>query len=356
MMKVIKLQEQFLNNTDLPLADSEAIIPYMDDKSEVVFNIQKDRGRNELCLSLTRTGNNVHATDSYFVGMDWIKENELAVMVSPKMNDGFEIDYIRMLNEALCEPDNYEHLKDLITIHFNKPSIRITHQKDLLSIFLITEYLNILERIVRKGLKKSFYIVKDNLNNKVRGRILINSTIRQNITRGRITNNVCCYQVYDIDSPENRILKKALCFCERQLKVYRNAFDTTELEQKGRFIKSFFDQVGEDVSIKTIKVFNGNPVFKEYYNAIHFAQLLLRRFSYDISILGKNEIETPPFWIDMSKLFELYIFRRLRQIFTGKGEIRYHLRAHYQELDYLLKPIVWTDPYVIDAKYKPCAL
>ena len=354
MMKVIKLQEQFLNNTDLPLADSEAIIPYMDDKSEVVFNIQKDRGRNELCLSLTRTGNNVHATDSYFVGMDWIKENELAVMVSPKMNDGFEIDYIRMLNEALCEPDNYEHLKDLITIHFNKPSIRITHQKDLLSIFLITEYLNILERIVRKGLKKSFYIVKDNLNNKVRGRILINSTIRQNITRGRITNNVCCYQVYDIDSPENRILKKALCFCERQLKVYRNAFDTTELEQKGRFIKSFFDQVGEDVSINTIKAFNGNPVFKEYYNAIHFAQLLLRRFSYDISILGKNEIETPPFWIDMSKLFELYIFRRLRQIFTGKGEIRYHLRAHYQELDYLLKPVGWTEPYVIDAKYKPC--
>ena len=232
-MKVIKLQEQFLNNTDLPLADSEAIIPYMDDKSEVVFNIQKDRGRNELCLSLTRTGNNVHATDSYFVGMDWIKENELAVMVSPKMNDGFEIDYIRMLNEALCEPDNYEHLKDLITIHFNKPSIRITHQKDLLSIFLITEYLNILERIVRKGLKKSFYIVKDNLNNKVRGRILINSTIRQNITRGRITNNVCCYQVYDIDSPENQILKKALCFCKRQLKVYRNAFDTTELDSDG---------------------------------------------------------------------------------------------------------------------------
>lgn len=51
MMKVIKLQEQFLNNTDLPLADSEAIIPYMDDKSEVVFNIQKDREEMNFVLA-----------------------------------------------------------------------------------------------------------------------------------------------------------------------------------------------------------------------------------------------------------------------------------------------------------------
>lgn len=29
------------------------------------------------------------------------------------------------------------------------------------------------------------------------------------------------------------------------------------------------------------------------------------------------------------------------------------MKAHYQELDYLLNPTEWTDPYVIDAKYKP---
>ena len=29
------------------------------------------------------------------------------------------------------------------------------------------------------------------------------------------------------------------------------------------------------------------------------------------------------------------------------------MKAHYQELDYLLKPTEWTEPYVIDAKYKP---
>ncbi len=352
-MKVIQLQEQLLDNTQLQQIESESIIPYMEDGSEVVFDVKRGWEDHVLCLKLIRKDDKLFATGSYFVGLDWMKENELAIQVSPKMNDGFEIDYVRMLNEALYEAENFEHLKDLITIRFDKPSIRVSQKQDLLSIFLITEYLNILQHIVRKGLKKSFYIVEENLRNKVKGRILIGPNIHKNLTRGRTTDNVCRYQVYDIDSPENRILKKALVFCKRQLEVYKHALDTSALEQKVRYVKPYFDHVSDEVSVKTMKTFKGNPIYKDYYTALEFAQLLLKRFSYDISIAGKQEIDTPPFWIDMSKLFELYIFRRLRQIFTDKNEIQYHLKAHYQELDYLLKPTVWPEPYVIDAKYKP---
>ncbi|WP_286425800.1 5-methylcytosine restriction system specificity protein McrC, partial [Proteus mirabilis] len=85
--------------------------------------------------------------------------------------------------------------------------------------------------------------------------------------------------------------------------------------------------------VKAMKTFKGNPVFKEYFTAVEYAQLLLRRFSYDITLAGKKEIDTPPFWIDMSKLFELYVFGKLKKIFTGKREIQYHVKAHYQELD-----------------------
>lgn len=353
MMKVIQLQEQLLENTYLQQTESEAIIPYLDDGSEVVFDVKRGRENYELCLALSRRDDNILATGSYFVGIDWIKEGELAAQVSPKMNDGFEVDYVRMLNESLSEPDNFDHLKDLISIRFDKPSIRVNQEQDLLSIFLITEYLNILQRIVRKGLKKSFYMVEENLNNKVKGHILVSRTIHQNLTRGRITDNVCRYQVYDIDSEENRILKKALTFCKKQLEVYKHALDITSLEQKIRYVKPYFDMVGDEISIKSMKTFKSNPVFKEYYTAVEFAQLLLKRFSYDITITGKKEIDTPPFWIDMSKLFELYVFGNLRKIFTGKNEIQYHLKAHYQELDYLLNPTEWPEPYVIDAKYKP---
>ena len=102
-----------------------------------------------------------------------------------------------------------------------------------------------------------------------------------------------------------------------------------------------------------MRTFKGNPVFKEYYTAVEYAQLLLRRFSYDITLAGKKEIDTPPFWIDMSKLFELYVLSKLRAVFTGRKEVQYHVKVDDQELDYLLKPTEWAEPYVIDAKYKP---
>lgn len=121
---------------------------------------------------LKRQSEQIAASGSYFVGIDWLRENELAVQVSPKLNNGFEVDYVRMLNDALLEPENFEHLTDLITIRFDKPSIKVSQQQDILSIFLITEYLSILHRIVRKGLKRSYYTVEENLAKRLRVKLL----------------------------------------------------------------------------------------------------------------------------------------------------------------------------------------
>ncbi len=182
---------------------------------------------------------------------------------------------------------------------------------------------------------------------------MVDQNMRTNIAKGRITNNVCKYQVYGTNSPENRILKLAFRFCVKQLEVYKYAVNTELLNKKVRFIRPYFDSISDDICVRTIKTYKGNPVYRDYNQAIEFAQLLLRRYSYDITTIGQNDISTPPFWIDTSKLFELYVFHHLRRVFTGKNEISYHVRAHFQELDYLLKPELWPNPYVIDAKYKP---
>lgn len=350
--QVIQLKEQLSERTILDSSASSVILPYLEDGESCMFSVKRGC---ELVnpLMISRKDDKVYATGSYYVGIDWIRTNELAVQVSPKMNDGFEIDYVRMLNEALCEPDNFEHLEDLVTIYFDKPSIKVNQQQDLLSIFLITEYLNLLKRIVRKGLKKDYYTVEDNLRSKVKGRILVAQNIERNLMKGRITDNVCRYQVYDVDTDENRILKKALQFCIRQLAVYSHAVDVAILKKEARFVSPYFDNVGDVISTRAIQTYKSNPVFKEYNQAIKFAKLLLERFSYDISLAGKETVSTPPFWIDMSKLFELYVFHHLRKVFFAKGEITYHKKAHYQELDYLLAPQIWPNPYVIDAKYKP---
>jgi 5-methylcytosine-specific restriction enzyme subunit McrC len=350
-MKIIQLREQ-LTNEALPFGDADMASPFIPDGCSVSFRVQRGREVSD-CLTLKREQQTVTATSSYFIGIDWIKEYELAVQVNSKMNDTQEINCVKMLNDALMEEDNFEYLKDLLTIHFDKPSIRVPQQYDYLSIFLVIEYLNLLCRITGKGLKKSYYRVEDNLKNKIKGKLLVGQNIRQNIVKGQLTNNVCRYQVYDIDTPENRILKKALQFCVQQLSVYKNkAIDTHYLEHIARFVKPYFSNVGDEVSVKAIKTYKGNPVFREYNQAVAYAQLLLRRYGYNITKVGNLSVETPPYWIDMSKLFELYVYHHLKKVFTAKGEVSYHVRANYQELDYLLKPQLWPEPYVIDAKYK----
>lgn len=352
MVNVLNIREQ-LSGCILSQHDAQFVLPYIEEGQTIMYDTHRGRNAHELCLSLARSGNAIHVNGSYYIGACWLKENEQAILVSPKLNANEEIDYIKMLNEALQDPANFEHLQDLIFIDWKKKSIPLTQQKDLLSIFLITEYIKVLKNIVSKGLRKSYYLVEENLQRKVKGRILICQNIKRNLMKGNMLDNTCCYQVYDVNSQENRILKRALKFCEKQLGIYENAIDISHLQTAIRYINPAFEKVDEEVDTRAIQNYKGNPIYRDYNRAIEIAQLLLKRFSYDITKTGKQQVDTPPFWIDMSKLFELYVFSKLRNIFTGKGEIQYHVDAHYQELDYLLNPQIWNNPYIIDAKYKP---
>ena len=322
-MRIIQLREQLAEGTLIDPDISSTVLPYFEMRQEVAFTVRRGRDQQALCLSFRRNEKGVVACGSYFVGLDWIAKDELAVQVLPKMNDGFEVDYLRMLHEALSDTENFDHLQDLITIRFDQPSILIDQQHDWLSLFLITMFIHLLQKIVRKGLKRSFYLVEENLHNKVKGRISVGRTVKLQQMKGHVTDNVCQYQVYDVDTPENRVLKKALRFCMKQLESYQKALDTKVVMDRARYCLPYFERVSDDVSIKAIQSCKCNPVFKDY------AQ------------------------IDMSKLFELYVFQRLREVFTERNEVRYHLKANYQELDYLLQPHSWAEPYVIDAKYKP---
>ena len=97
MTKLVQIKEQLLENTYLRCVEKDTIIQYLNDGCEVIFNVRRGRKEEERCLKLSRRGENILATGSYFVGLDWVKEGKLAVQVCPKMNDQFEIDYIRML-------------------------------------------------------------------------------------------------------------------------------------------------------------------------------------------------------------------------------------------------------------------
>lgn len=69
----------------------------------------------------------------------------------------------------------------------------------------------------------------------------------------------------------------------------------------------------------------------------------------------QQTIATPPFWIDMSKLFELYVFSKLRTEFKGKNEVVYHFTSYSKEIDFLINGFWQGKPLkmVVDTKYKP---
>lgn len=316
----------------------------------------KRKNEQELCYEIyfDKDDDDFHFRTSYFVGVDWIDiSKNLRIYVQPKQDkNSVEINYVGMLLEALQETENLKHLDDLVHIDFQKPYIPITQKQDLLSPFLIAQFLQILKKIVQKGLKKSYYTVTENLNARVKGKILVGRNIKENLVRGKHIHTICQYQEFGVNCDENKILKKAYQFSRRVISQKGNGFDIQPLLELTNYVHPAFENVSEDIDIRKLKTFKNNPLFKEYDQAIKLALLILKRFSYNITKTEQQQIQTPPFWIDMSKLFELYVYKKMRVLFSS-NEIKYHMKVKKQELDFVLKSHDNNMLFIIDTKYKP---
>lgn len=290
---------------------------------------------------------------SYIVGVNWIVKGKLPIYIKPKLNnDTSEVDYLKMLFDALKETENIKHLDNLYSIDFKAPLIEIEQKQDILSPLLIIEFLNVVRQIVKKGLKKSYYDVTQNLNTRVKGKVLINRSVKKNHTKSKFHYNYCKYQEFGYNSKENRLIKKTLEFAKAIISNHKS-LSSESTKQLFNFISPAFSNVSSDINIKEVTNLKYNPFFKEYKVAIKLAKIILKRFSYNISQVSEIKYTTPPFWIDMTKLFELYLFKKLKEVFPSKGEVLYHEKFHKLEPDILLKSKDGKHKVIIDAKYKP---
>ena len=306
------------------------------DPDNFYFKIEKLEGRYVL-------------SSSYYMGVDWVKEG-LPIQILPKIEG--RVDYMKMLTEALTEPENTNYLDGLLTVDFDAPIISIPSTEDMLSPFLVAQFILLLKNAARKGLRRSYYIVTENLKSKVKGRILTTRNISLNLSKGNKTDNYCQYQQYGLDSVENRLLKKALRVSSNILTQYRGGLDVSMLKQTIARVGVYFREVSDEFDSAALdKHIGTDPVFRDYVKALAFAKLILRGNAYGLGRNAKGEQSTPPYWIDMSRLFELYLLRKLREEYS-RDEIFYQRRIGGRIPDYLLKPKDGT-PMVIDAKYKP---
>lgn len=299
---------------------------------------------------------NIHSgkiQTNYYIGVDWIIERKKAIYIEPKLNNNstHQTDYLKMLFSALKHTEVAKHTDNLFEIKWDKTPIEIEQHQDLLTPLLVVQYLRLVKEIVRKGLKKSYYKVENNLYGKVKGKVLVSQTIKQNLVKNKPLHTYCSYDEFGFNGLENRLLKKALVFIQRYLPNIKNLQSEKYIDEIFNYINPAFEFVSEEVNLHDIKHTKTNAFYKEYEEAIQLAKLILKRFGYNVSNTQEKTIKTPPFWIDMSKLFELYVLGLLKDaygtsVLYGKNEAK----LTYGLPDYLITKK--DEKCIADAKYK----
>lgn len=347
-----------------------------------------ERGKDYPCYTHNITENKLTLTSAYFVGVDWLTEDRY-IHVEPKLNcsviESFEIaagledeeqinkidteaktqvkinepskekevDVIGMLIEIMSHAEISQYSDKLLIIDWEVNEVPVTQKQDLLTPFLIVKFLSILQKITRKGLKKAYYKVQENLRNKVKGKILIGQQIKQNTFKNRFTNTVCEYQVFGDDSLENRFLKKVFLFCINYVENQKYYFkEKNNIDWLINYIRPSFEKISSEIDIEEIKNYKHNPFFKEYKEAIIIGKQILKRFSYNITKTREEKSSTPPFWIDMPKMFELYVFAKLLKDNPELNveSFNYQFSTYGNALDFLICSV--DKKIVVDAKYK----
>lgn len=280
---------------------------------------------------------------SYKIGAEWIDEQEsLIVTTKHKME---QIDFVRMFMTCFTSDLSLASFSTIYEIYIDKPSIKAPALQSVVSPLLVLHFLGAVSRI--KELKKGCVSRSENLK-KVKGRISILKNERQNIAIRRYDRVFCEYDEYSADIPENRLIKKALLFSQRLLQGLN---ERSAAVAKLRLNKSLalFSEVSDKVEIKQVKRLRAHKLFTNYNEAIRLAKLILRLFDYNISKVGSHEGKVVPFWLDMSLLYEHYVYGLLHEAYRER--ITYQFKGKTGFPDFLYKSKEYKA--ILDTKYIP---
>lgn len=277
---------------------------------------------------------------SYVIGAEWIEPNEALVVTTKRGME--EIDFLTMFMTCFSSDLSVESFAEIYNIDSEAPAIHAPSLKGVLSPLIVLHFLGVVSRI--KSLKKGYVHYSENLK-KVKGHIQVMKNERKNIASKRFDRVYCNYDEYTVDIPENRLIKKALLFSSQILKKIT---ENHSIGNKAKLMISkslaLFERVSEDVQIKEVTHIKGHKLFSEYNEAIRLAKLILQRYDYSISKTSSVNENVPPFTLDMSLLYEHYVYGLLYEAYqnkityqysslTGKPDFLYHSQSFKAILD-----------------------
>lgn len=284
---------------------------------------------------------------SYYIGAEWLT-SEKAVVVTPKMPD---IDHIAMFTTALRFAPSSGYFSKFYGINYTGQKIESEKLDGILTPLLIIHFLFSVRQLLEKGLKKGYVCREENLRTKVKGKILVSGQYSRNIVNHRSDRILCSYQEYSADIPENRLVKKALLFAKRSLSALPALQSHRIFPEINRMVHSSivaFEGVSDNIDAGGVRMVPKNKLFGNYESTIRLARQLLRRYDYSIdNIVGEKNM-IPPFWIDMSRLYEVYVYGLLQRAYPG--QIKFQVKGHYGSAVDFLK---MDEELIMDTKYKP---
>lgn len=283
---------------------------------------------------------------SYFrIGAEWLdKDQSTPIVVVPKMKN---IDFINMFMTCLQTSEPEDDFSSIYDIDFKAKPIKSRALSSILSPLLVVQFLMTVKRIAIRGLRKGYVGHEDNIN-KVKGRIDICRNERRNIIMGHKERVYCKFDEYSENTPENRLLKKALIIAHDMIAKMAEHSSYATLSAMCNHCISAFANVDDEYSGAIPQVKN-NKLYHDYTDAIRFALMILRRRDIAVSEGDYVSDMVPVFRIDMALLFEHYTLAVLRNSF-GKCYVDYQVKSGSRFIaDFLIHKNEFRA--IVDTKY-----
>lgn len=293
-------------------------------------------------------------------------ESELSVV---KISSRFGISPTDMISEVLAGNDYYENPDMLKTKIYNESEWRSLAKKigedkvlfglisgighidlfsgstgsddasetdvglvDAYGVFEIIDFVKKAKDVCKKNLKKQSQRVEENLDCKVKGRILIQKQIKYNISKGQNQKTYCSYNKMSDDIKENQIIKYALHLCQKNHGI------GDSLAEDIRFCMNTLCGVPlKKCSSADFIGLKNNGAFRQYKEALNAAKKVISRYSLsysnqksDDSLSAETKAQLTsgkvlPNFIDMNLLFEYYcraIFKKAIEEINSDSEIK----------------------------------
>ena len=281
---------------------------------------------------------------SYYIGLSEINGQHIQVL--PKLEN---LDFMSLFSFALLYQPSSEYFSSCYDINWEKEIYASTELYNILTPLLVMQYLNILDKLVGKGLKRDYITIEENLHSKIRGKLRPIANWRKNELKKKEDYFYCQYQVFSANIPVNRLLKKALDISFLLLgnvrSRSRNMTGLAFLSSKMKLIEAF-KNIDSNVRLESIRNYKFDKLNMYYSEAIKLAKCIIRHQDNALTD-GSGKKKVPLFWIDMSRLYEVYVLGILQTHYPNN--ILFQVKGSYgTQCDYLHI----GEGIVLDAKYK----